>query len=85
MPTEKKSESNFVTVECLLAFDKDEDKGQVLTLMCNFSSMVRFVYKRLMVGAERKELKKYCPESMESTPGIRTVRCLRHNKLWTLV
>ena len=58
MPTEKKIDSNFVTVECLLAFDKDEDKGQVLTLMRKFSSMVRFAYKRLMVGAERKELKR---------------------------
>jgi len=58
MPTEKKSESNFVTVECLLAFDKDEDKGRVLALMRKFSSMVRFAYKRLMEGAERKELKK---------------------------
>jgi len=58
MPTKKKSESNFVTVECLLTFDKDEDKGRVLTLMRKFSSMVRFAYKRLMEGAERKELKK---------------------------
>jgi len=56
--TEKKSNSNFVTVECLLAFDKDEDKGRVLTLMRKFSSMVRFAYKRLLEGAERKELKK---------------------------
>jgi len=56
--TEKKSNSNFVTVECLLAFDKDEDKGRVLTLMRKFSSMVRFAYKRLMEGAGRKELKK---------------------------
>jgi len=56
--TEKKTESNFVTVECLLAFDKDEDKGRVLTLMRKFSSMVRFAYKRLMDGAERKDLKK---------------------------
>jgi len=56
--TEKKSEGNFITVECLLAFDKDEDKGRVLTLMRKFSSMVRFSYKRLMEGAERKELKK---------------------------
>jgi IS605 OrfB family transposase len=56
--TEKRSESNFITVECLLAFDKDEDKGQVLTLMRKFSSMVRFAYKRLMEEAERKELKK---------------------------
>jgi len=58
MLAEKKSESNFVTVECLLSFDKDEDKGRVLTLMRKFSSMVRFAYKRLMEGAERKELKK---------------------------
>jgi IS605 OrfB family transposase len=58
MPTEKKIDSNFVTVECLLAFDKDEDKGRVLALMRKFSSMVRFAYKRLMNGAERKELKK---------------------------
>jgi hypothetical protein len=29
MLTEKKSESNFVTVECLLAFDKDEDKRRI--------------------------------------------------------
>jgi IS605 OrfB family transposase len=41
-----------------LAFDKDEDKGRVLTLMRKFSSMVRFAYKRLLDGAERKELKK---------------------------
>ena len=56
--TEKKSEGNFITVECLLAFDEDEDKGRVLTIMRKFSSMVRFAYKRLMEGAERKELKK---------------------------
>jgi len=58
MLTEKKSESNFVTVECLLAFDKDEGKERVLSTMRKFSSMVRFAYKRLMEGAERKELKK---------------------------
>jgi len=58
MLTEKKHNSNFITVECLLAFDKDEDKGQVLALMRKFSSMVRFAYKRLLDGAERKELKK---------------------------
>jgi IS605 OrfB family transposase len=56
--TEKKSESNFVTVECLLSFGKDEDKERVLSTMRKFSSMVRFAYKRLMEGAERKELKK---------------------------
>jgi len=58
MLREKKSNSDFVTVECLLAFDKDDDKRRVLTLMRKFSSMVRFAYKRLLHGAERKELKK---------------------------
>jgi len=58
MLTEKKHNSNFVTVECLLVFDKDEDKERVLSTIRKFSSMVRFVYKRLMEGAERKELKK---------------------------
>jgi len=58
MLTKQKSESNFITVKCLLAFDKDEDKGRALTLMRKFSSMVRFAYKRLMDGAGRKELKK---------------------------
>jgi len=58
MLREKKSNSDFVTVECLLAFDKDDDKRRVLTLKRKFSSMVRFAYKRLLHGAERKELKK---------------------------
>ena len=58
MLTEKKSESDFITVECLLAFDKDEDKEWVLITMRKFSSMVRFAYKRLLHGAERKELRK---------------------------
>jgi len=56
--TEKKNESNFITVECLLAFDKDEDKEQVLTLMRKFSSMVRFAYKRLLEKTEEKDLRK---------------------------
>ena len=58
MLTERKSNSDFVTVECLLAFDKEEDKGQVLAFMRKLSSMVRFAYKRLLHGAERKELRK---------------------------
>jgi predicted transposase len=58
LSVKKKNDSNFTTVECLLAFDKDEDKEKVLNLMRKFSSMVRFAYKRLLEGVERKELKK---------------------------
>jgi len=58
MPTEKKIDSNFVTVECLLAFDKDEDKGRVLALMRKFSSMVRFAYCKANSGVlHRKRAK----------------------------
>jgi predicted transposase len=58
LSAKKKNDSNFITVECLLAFDKDEDKEKVLNLMRKFSSMVRFAYKRLLEKMERKELKK---------------------------
>jgi predicted transposase len=58
LSVKKESERNFITVECLLAFDKDEDKEKVLYLMRKFSSMVRFAYKRLLEKMERKELKK---------------------------
>jgi transposase, IS605 OrfB family, central region len=58
LSVKKKDNRNFITVECLLAFDKDEDKEKVLNLMRKFSSMVRFAYKRLLEKIERKELKK---------------------------
>jgi len=58
LSVKRKNERNFITVECLLAFDKDEDKEKVLNLMRKFSSMVRFAYKRLLEKMERKELKK---------------------------
>ncbi len=58
LSVKKKNDRNFITVECLLMFDKDEDKEKVLNLMRKFSSMVRFAYKRLLEKMERKELKK---------------------------
>jgi len=58
LSVKKKNNRSFITVECLLAFDKDKDKEKVLNLMRKFSSMVRFAYKRLLEGMERKELKK---------------------------
>jgi len=60
--TEKKSEGNFVTLECLLAFDKDEDKGRVLALMRKFSSLARVEDRiaklRKEIGEEKNEYKK---------------------------
>jgi predicted transposase len=56
-----KNNGVFVTVECMLAFDSDEDKGKVLGLMRKFSSMARFAYKRLLKKTEEKELRKFLP------------------------
>ena len=56
-----KNDSGFITLECLLAFDTDEDKKKVLDLMRKFSSMVRFAYKRLLKKTEGKDLRKLLP------------------------
>jgi len=53
--------SGFITVECLIAFDTDEDKTKVLSLMRKFSSMVRFAYKRLLKKMKEKDLRKLLP------------------------
>jgi IS605 OrfB family transposase len=56
-----KNNRGFITVECLLAFDNDEDKRTVLDLMHKFSSMIRFAYKRLLEKTEEKTLRKLLP------------------------
>ena len=56
-----KGNSSFITLECLLAFDTDEDKKKVLDLMRKFSSMVRFAYKKLLEKTEEKDLRKLLP------------------------
>ena len=56
-----KKHSDFITVECLLAFDTDEDKKKVLGLIRKFSSMVRFAYKRLLEKTEERALRKILP------------------------
>ena len=53
--------SGFITVECLIAFDTDEDKTKVLSIMRKFSSMVRFAYKRLLKKTQEKDLRKLLP------------------------
>ena len=62
MLTEQKSDSNFVTVECLLAFDTNEDKGQVLALMRKFSTVARVEDRiaklRKEIGEEKNEYKR---------------------------
>jgi IS605 OrfB family transposase len=55
------SNGGFITVECLLTFDTDEDKEKVLDLMRKFSSMIRYAYKRLLEKTNEKELRKFLP------------------------
>ena len=49
----------MITLQCRLEFKTPEDEKEVLRLMQNFSSCVRYAYNRLLEGANRKELKKH--------------------------
>ncbi|HBW59202.1 MAG TPA: transposase, partial [Thermoanaerobacter sp.] len=49
----------MITLQCQLEFQNTQDKKAVLDLMCRFSSAMRYVYKRLLEGEKRKDLKKY--------------------------
>jgi IS605 OrfB family transposase len=49
---------DMVTVQAKLTFDSSEDKQRVLELMRRWSSCMRYAYKRLLEGHERKELKR---------------------------
>ena len=49
----------MITLQCRLEFKTPEDEKEVLKLMQNFSSCLRYAYNRLLEGANRKELKKH--------------------------
>ncbi len=51
----------FITVECLLTFNTDEDKKNVIGIVRKFSSMVRFAYKRMLEKTGQKDLRKFLP------------------------
>jgi transposase, putative, N-terminal domain len=51
------SGKNFITLECMLEFEKGEEKEKVLALMRRFSSATRYAYKRLLEGVAEKERK----------------------------
>ncbi|SNZ16128.1 transposase, putative, N-terminal domain-containing protein [Hydrogenobacter hydrogenophilus] len=48
---------NMITLQCQLELSK-QDKEMLLSLMRKFSSCMRYAYKRLLEGKDRKELKK---------------------------
>jgi IS605 OrfB family transposase len=52
----------YITLECMLEFEKDGDRENVLDLMRRFSSAVRYAYKRLLDGISEKEIEKMIKE-----------------------
>jgi len=52
----------YITLECMLEFEKDEEKEKVLDLMHRFSSAMRYAYKRLLEGISEKEIEKAIKE-----------------------
>jgi len=57
-----KAHKHYITLECMLEFEKDEEKEKVLTLMRRFSSAMRYAYKRLLEGISEKEIEKAIKE-----------------------
>ena len=51
----------MITLQCKLEFKNKADKGKVLSLMREFSSALRYAYKKLLEGKTRNELKKELP------------------------
>jgi len=60
--SEEKAHKLYITVECMLEFEKKEEKEKVLALMRGFSSATRYAYKRLLEGVAEKEIEKAIQE-----------------------
>jgi len=52
----------YITLECMLEFEKKEEKEKVLALMRRFSSATRYAYKRLLEGVAEKDIEKRVAE-----------------------
>jgi len=60
--SEEKAHKLYITLECMLEFEKEEEKEKVLALMRRFSSATRYAYKRLLEGVADKEIEKAIQE-----------------------
>jgi predicted transposase len=60
--SEEKAHKLYITLECMLKFEKEEEKEKVLALMRRFSSATRYAYKRLLEGVAEKEIEKAIQE-----------------------
>jgi IS605 OrfB family transposase len=60
--SKEKAHKLYITLECMLEFEKKEEKEKVLALMRRFSSATRYAYKRLLEGVPDKEIEKRVAE-----------------------
>jgi IS605 OrfB family transposase len=60
--SEEKAHKFYITLECMLEFEKEEEKEKVLALMRRFSSATRYAYKRLLEGVAEKDIEKAIQE-----------------------
>uniref|UniRef100_A0A7C5SZ39 DUF2192 domain-containing protein n=1 Tax=Thermocrinis ruber TaxID=75906 RepID=A0A7C5SZ39_9AQUI len=60
--SEGKVHKLYITLECMLEFEREEEKEKVLALMRRFSSATRYAYKRLLEGVAEKEIEKRVQE-----------------------
>jgi IS605 OrfB family transposase len=60
--SEEKTHKLYITLECMLEFEKEEEKEKVLALMRRFSSATRYAYKRLLEGVAEKDIEKRVAE-----------------------
>jgi transposase, putative, N-terminal domain len=60
--SEEKAHKLYITLECMLEFEKEEEKEKVLALMRRFSSATRYAYKRLLEEVAEKEIEKAIQE-----------------------
>jgi IS605 OrfB family transposase len=60
--SEEKAHKLCITLECMLEFEKEEEKEKVLALMRRFSSATRYAYKRLLEEVADKEIEKRVAE-----------------------
>jgi predicted transposase len=60
--SKEKAHKLYITLECMLEFEKEEEKEKILALMHRFSSATRYAYNRLLEGVAEKEIEKRVAE-----------------------
>jgi IS605 OrfB family transposase len=70
--SEEKAHKLYITLECMLEFEREEEKEKVLALMRRFSSATRYAYKRLLEGiAEKHKLNaRYVKDAVSIAKGV---------------